>query len=248
MGVQHFTDKLFSFRTTRNSSLRFEAGQFVMLGLELDGRPLMRAYSMASAPYEDHLDFFSIKVPGGPLTSRLQHIRPGDAILIGRKPTGTLVLGNLKPGRRLYLLATGTGFAPFASLIRDPETYERFERVIAVVGCRVAAELQFATQCVMDARQHELVGEFAREQLIFQTTVTREPYHTRGRITELMAAGALSRLIGQPELTAADDRVMICGNPEMLAELKSRLETSGYEEGSSGKPGDFVIERAFVDR
>ena len=153
LGIRHYTDKLFSFRTTRAPGLRFESGQFVMIGLEVAGKPLMRAYSMASANYDEHLDFFSIKVPDGPLTSRLQHIQPGDQVLIGSKPTGTLLLGNLAPGKRLYLLATGTGFAPFASILRDPETWERFETVVAVEGCREAAELAFATVTVMECSQ-----------------------------------------------------------------------------------------------
>ena len=246
--IRHYTDKLFSFRTTRAPGLRFESGQFVMIGLEVEGRPLLRAYSMASANWDDHLEFFSIKVPDGPLTSRLQHIQPGDEVLVGTKPTGTLLLSSLAPGRRLYLLATGTGFAPFASILRDPATYERFETVIAVEGCRLAAELAFATDAVMSVRQHELLGEAASGKLLYYATVTREPYHHQGRITDLIRSGRLAAELGLPALTAADDRIMICGNPAMLADLKAMLGDTGFTEGSSGEPGQFVIERAFVDR
>lgn len=248
LAIRHFTDKLFSFRTTRSPAFRFESGQFVMIGLEVDGRPLMRAYSMASANYDEHLDFFSIKVPDGPLTSRLQHIQPGDELLVGSKPTGTLLLGNLLPGKSLYLLATGTGFAPFASILRDPETWERFETVIAVEGCREAAELAFATDTVLDVRQHEYLGEMASEKLLYYATVTREAYHHIGRITDLIRTGQMMRDLEMPALDAAHDRVMICGNPGMLTELKDMLGERGFAEGSSGKPGAFVIERAFVDR
>ncbi len=246
--IHHYTEKLFSFRTTRNPSFRFESGQFTMIGLEIDGRPLLRAYSMAGAIYDETLEFFSIKVPDGPLTSRLQHIVPGDEILVGPKPTGTLVMGNLAPGRRLYLLATGTGFAPFASILRDPETYERFETVIAVEGCRQAAELTFATDTVMAVREHEVLGEVAKARLLYYATVTRETYHHQGRITDLLRSGALARELALPALHPAEDRVMICGNPEMLRDLKAMLSGSGFREGSSGTPGAFVIERAFVDR
>lgn len=248
LAIRHYTDKLFSFRTTRSPGLRFESGQFVMIGLEVGGRPLMRAYSIASANYEEHLDFFSIKVPDGPLTSRLQHIQPGDELLVGAKPTGTLLLGNLLPGKRLYLLATGTGFAPFASILRDPETWERFETVVAVEGCRETAELAFATDTVRDLNEHEYLGEMAAGKLAFYATVTRETYHHQGRITDLIRSGKMLRELNLPDLDAAADRVMICGNPGMLAELKTMLGEGGFEEGSSGKPGAFVIERAFVER
>ncbi len=248
LSIQHYTEKLFSFRTTRSPGLRFESGQFVMIGLEVDGKPLLRAYSMASANYDEHLEFFSIKVPDGPLTSRLQHIVPGDELLVGTKPTGTLLLGNLLPGRTLYLLATGTGFAPFASILRDPETWERFETVVAVEGCRETAELAFATETVMAVRTHEYLGEMAAEKLRYFATVTREAYHHQGRITDHVASGRLTAEFGLPPLDAKADRVMICGNPGMLADLKRRLESTGFIEGSSGEPGHFVIERAFVDR
>lgn len=246
--VTHYTDKLFSFKTTRSPSFRFQSGQFTMIGLEVDGRPLLRAYSMSSAVYDDRLEFFSIKVPDGPLTSRLQHIVPGDEILVGPKPTGTLLLGNLNAGRRLLLFATGTGFAPFASIVRDPETYERFETVIAVEGCRHAAELAFATRVVIEARDHELVGELAAERLHYYATVTREPYHHQGRIPDLIATGRLFADLGLAPLDRDGDRAMICGNPNMLAELTALLRRSGFTEGSSGVPGEYVIEKAFVER
>ena len=175
--VRHFTDKLFSFRTTRTPSFRFESGQFAMIGMEVNGVPLLRAYSMASANWDEQLEFFSIKVPDGPLTSRLQRIRPGDEILISPKPTGTLLVGNLKPGKRLLLLSTGTGFAPWGSVLRDPEIYERFETVVAVEGCREVAELEFATQTVLDVRGNELLADLAADKLHYYATVTREPFH-----------------------------------------------------------------------
>lgn len=246
--IHHYTDKLFSFTTTRSPAFRFQSGQFAMIGLEVDGRPLLRAYSMASAVYDDHLEFFSIKVPDGPLTSRLQHIKSGDELIVGPKPTGTLLLGNLRAGKRLYLLATGTGFAPFASVLRDPETYERFETVIAVEGCRLISELEFATQVVVGVRSHELLGEMASAQLRYHATVTREPFHNKGRIPDLIASGELFRGLDLPDLDAASDRVMMCGNPQMLIDMRKILVSRCFQEGNSGTPGDFVIEKAFVER
>lgn len=246
--IQHYTDKLFSFKTTRAPSFRFQSGQFTMIGLEVGGKPLLRAYSMASAVYDDWLEFFSIKVPDGPLTSRLQHIVPGDEVIIGSKPTGTLLLGNLRPGRRLWLFATGTGFAPFASILRDPETYENFEAVIAVEGCRQVAELAYSTHVVMDVRAHEFLGELAGDKLHYYATVTREPYHRQGRIPDLITSRKLFDDLGMPPLDPAEDRVMMCGNPNMLADLKALLREAGFVEGNSGEPGDFVIEKAFVER
>lgn len=246
--VTHHTDLLFSFKTTRQPSFRFESGQFTMIGLEIEGRPVLRAYSMASAVYDDWLEFFSIKVPDGPLTSRLQHIAPGDEILVGPKPTGTLLNANLRPGQRLILLATGTGFAPFASILRDPETYERFETVIAAEGCRTTAELAFADGVIAAVKNHEFIGEFATPKLLYYPAVSREPYHHHGRLSDLVATGTLMRDLGLGALSPASDRVMICGNPGMLAELTGFLEARGFEEGSSGAPGDFVIEKAFVQR
>jgi len=246
--VTHYTDKVFSFRTTRDPAFRFENGQFSMIGLMAQGKPLVRAYSMASANYDDHLDFYSIKVPDGPLTSRLLEIQPGDEILIGRKPTGTLVLGNLLPGRRLFLLATGTGFAPFASLLRDPEIYDKFEQVVVVMGGRRVDELQYATQTITEIREHEYLGEEAAEKLIYYATVTREPFHNRGRITKLISSGRLFSDLGAPALDSAQDRAMICGNPNMLIDMRDMLTGQGFREGSSGEPGSYVIEKAFAER
>ena len=248
LDVTHYTNKLFSFRVSRDPSFRFEAGQFVMIGLEVEGKPLVRAYSIASAPYDDFLEFFSIKVPNGPLTSRLQRIKPGDEILVGRKPTGTLLIESLLPGKRLYLFATGTGFAPFASVLRNPDTYERFEEILLVYGCRQSAELAYATETVVALRESEFLGEQADRQLIYYATLTREAFHNTGRITDLIASGRLSCDLNRPPLSAEDDRVMICGNPEMLVALKARLISQGFTEGSSGEPGAFVIEKAFAER
>lgn len=246
--VRHWTDKLFSFKTTRDPAFRFEAGQFAMIGLLVNGKPLLRAYSIVSAPYDEHLEFLSIKVPDGPLTSRLQHIVEGDTILMTRKPTGTLLLGNLKPGKRLYLLATGTGFAPYGSIIRAPEVYDQFEQVVVVYGCRNIAELDFGTETVMSVRNSEFLGDVANEQLLYYTSVTREPYYRTGRITDLIENGKLFADLQVPALDPADDRVMICGNPQMLIDLKAMLEKRGFAEGSGGEPGEFVIEKAFVER
>jgi len=246
--IHHYTDKLFSFRTTRAQSFRFQSGQFAMIGLELEGRPLLRAYSISSAYYDEWLEFFSIKVPEGSLTSRLQHIKPGDEILINPKPTGTLLLGNLRPGKRLFLLATGTGFAPFGSLLRDPEIYEAFDAVYIIYGCRRAAELEYATRVTIEVREHELLGDLAADKLHYYATVTQEPYHHQGRITDLIENGRLFADLGVPGLDAQNDRVMICGNPDMTAQLRAMLGARGFHEGSSTAPGDFVVEKAFADR
>jgi ferredoxin--NADP+ reductase len=248
MSVRHWTDNLFSFTATRDSSFRFQNGQFTMLGIEVDGRPLLRAYSMASANYEDRLEFFSIKVPDGPLTSRLQRIRAGDIVLVGRKATGTLVHDNLLPGTTLYLLATGTGLAPFASIIKDPETYDRFDKVVLVHGCRQVAELAYGEAIVSGLPNNELFGEIVREKLVYYPTVTREPFQNRGRITDLIASGMLFRDIGLPPLDLASDRLMLCGSPSMLADLRALLVGRGLREGSHSEPGHFVIEKAFVER
>lgn len=248
LDIQHYTDKLFSFRTTRTPSFRFQSGQFTMIGLQINERPLLRAYSMTSAVYDDWLEFFSIKVPDGPLTSQLQHIKPGDTLLVGTKPTGTLIIGNLRPARRLILLATGTGFAPFASILRDPDTYEAFDSVVAVEGCRQVAELEFATQVVVGVRSHEYLGDMAHDKLHFYATATRETFHHQGRIPDLIESGKLFSDLDLDALDLASDRVMMCGNPQMLTDLKTLLGKRGFVEGSSGKPGDFVIEKAFVER
>ena len=249
LSVRHWNDTLFSFTTTRSRELRFENGHFVMVGLEVEGKPLTRAYSIASANYEDHLEFFSIKVPDGPLTSRLQHLKANDNILIGRKPVGTLVLRDLKPGKNLYMFATGTGLAPFMSLIRDPEVYDRFEKIVLVHGVRVVSELAYADYIRDELPNHELLGEEIAEKLIYYPTVTREPFRNRGRLTDLIESGQLFADIGLPAIDPATDRAMICGSPSMLAETWALLDARGFAiSPSSGVPGDYVIERAFVER
>ncbi len=249
LSVRHWNDTLFSFTTTRSRELRFENGHFVMVGLEVEGKPLTRAYSIASANYEDHLEFFSIKVPDGPLTSHLQHLKPNDELLIGRKPVGTLVLRDLKPGKNLYMFATGTGLAPFMSLIRDPETYERFEKIVLVHGVRMVSELAYADYIREELPAHELLGEEIAEKLIYYPTVTREPFRNRGRLTDLIESGGLFDDIGLSPLDPSSDRAMICGSPSMLTETAALLDARGFAiSPSSGVPGDYVIERAFVER
>jgi ferredoxin--NADP+ reductase len=247
--VHHWNDTLFSFRTTRDPGFRFDSGHFVMMGLEVDGRPLLRAYSIASASYEEHLEFFSIKVPNGPLTSRLQHLQPGDPVIVSRKPTGTLVLNDLKPGKHLYLLGTGTGLAPFLSLIRDPETYERFDRVVLAHGVRTVGDLAYADYLERELPQHEYLGELIREKLIYYPTVTREAFTNRGRITDAIADGVMSRVTGLPPLNPETDRVMLCGSPAMLEDLATLLDGRGFQASPrTREPGDYVIERAFVEK
>jgi ferredoxin--NADP+ reductase len=248
LAVRHWTDTLFSFRATRNTGFRFQNGQFAMIGLEVDGRPLMSAYSMASANHEEELEFFSIKVADGPLTSRLQKIQEGDTILVGRKATGTLITDNLIPAERLLLLSTGTGLAPFASLIKDPEVYDRFNTIVLVHGCRQVSELAYGEQVVAKLRDDELFGPLLAEKLIYYPTVTREPFRNRGRITDLIASKQLFDDIGLPPLDIATDRIMMCGGPAMLEELKQMFEARGFAEGSHSEPGHFVIEKAFVER
>jgi ferredoxin--NADP+ reductase len=248
LSVHHWTESLFSFRTTRDPSFRFRSGQFTMIGIPVNGKPLLRAYSVASAHYEEELEFFSIKVQDGPLTSRLQHLKEGDSIMISRKPTGTLVLDNLSPGKNLYLLGTGTGLAPFLSLIKDPETYERFEKVIVVHGVRFKKDLAYSEIISEVLPNDEFVGEMIRDQLIYYPTVTREDFRNRGRITELMTSGKLFSDVGLPPMNVADDRFMLCGSPAMLADVRALLDARGWVEGNHGEPGDFVIEKAFVDK
>ena len=248
LSVHHWTDRLFSFTTTRHKALRFSNGHFTMIGLRGEGgKPLMRAYSIASANYEDHLEFLSIKVPEGPFTSKLQNIQPGDTIIVGRKPTGTLLIDHLLPGKRLYLLATGTGLAPFLSVIRDPHTYERFETVVLAHGVRRASELAYHDYLSKDLHRHEFLGEMVSSQLLYYPTVTREPYRTEGRLTTLIESGKLFKDLELPPLNPAEDRVMICGGPAMLRDLKRICEQRGLREGSTSHPGEFVIERAFVE-
>jgi ferredoxin--NADP+ reductase len=246
--VHHWTDSLFSFRTTRNGHFRFRNGQFVMIGLELAGKPLLRAYSVVSPNYEEELEFLSIKVANGPLTSQLQHIKPGDPILVGTKATGTLLTESLLPGRNLYLFGTGTGLAPFMSLIRDPEVYERFEKVVLVHGVRQVAELAYAETIEKELPAHELIGEMAAAQLIYYPTVTREPFRHHGRIPDLITSGQLFADIGLPVWDSTKDRAMLCGSPQMLVDMIALLESAGFSEGSSSQPGSYVIEKAFVER
>jgi ferredoxin--NADP+ reductase len=248
ISVRHWTDRLFSFRTTRSPSLRFRSGQFLMIGLETEGKPLLRAYSIASAAYADELEFFSIKVPDGPLTSRLQHLKEGDQILVGRKPTGTLLVDNLRNGRNLYLLGTGTGLAPWLSLIKDPEVYERFERVIVVHGVRWASDLAYSEYISDELPNDELIGELVRERLYYYPTVTREPFRNSGRISALLANGKLPADLGLDAIDRDRDRFMLCGSPAMLADITNILEARGFEEGNTGEPGDYVIEKAFVEK
>ncbi len=246
--VHHWTDRLFTFTTTRDPALRFSNGHFTMIGLRVDGKPLLRAYSIVSANYEDHLEFLSIKVPDGPLTSRLQNIKVGDTIIVGRKPTGTLVTDYLLPGKRLYLLSTGTGLAPFMSIIRDPETYEKFEQVILVHGVRNVDELAYHDLLVEHLPNHEFLGDLVTSKLRYYPTVTREQYKNMGRVTDLISSGKLFSDLGVPTFDPAADRIMICGSPGMLRDLKQMLEHGGFKEGNTSTPGDFVIERAFAEQ
>jgi len=248
LSVHHWTDRLFTFTTTRDPSLRFSNGHFTMIGLRVNGKPLLRAYSIVSANYEDHLEFLSIKVPDGPLTSRLQHIQAGDKVIVGRKPTGTLLIDYLLPGKRLYLIGTGTGLAPFMSIIRDPETYEKFEHVVLVHGVRRKDELAYHDLLVHHLPAHELIGELVGSQLLYYPTVTRETYRNMGRVTTLIDSGKLFSDLKLPPLDPAHDRVMICGSPAMLRDLKALLERRGFPEGNTSTPGAFVIERAFAEQ
>jgi ferredoxin/flavodoxin---NADP+ reductase len=248
LDVRHWTDDLFSFKVTRDSAFRFVNGQFTMIGIEVDGKPLMRAYSMASANHEEHLEFFSIKVADGALTSRIQHLSEGDPILVGRKPTGTLIQDNLLPGKTLYLLSTGTGLAPFMSIAKGPEIYERFEKIVLVHGCRKIAELSYGETVIARLMDDEFLGEFAREQLIYYPTVTREPFRNRGRITDLIASGKLFEDLGRKPLDIEEDRLMLCGSPSMLVDLQTYLRNQGFSEGNHSEPGHFVIEKAFVEK
>ena len=245
--VTHFTDRLFSFRAERPASFRFRSGEFVMIGLMGEnGKPLLRAYSIASPNWEEHLEFYSIKVPDGPLTARLKDIREGDHILIRPKPVGTLVFDALTPGRRLFLFSTGTGIAPFASIIRDPDAYEKFDEIYLFHTCRVARELTYGKALVQSVLDHEFLGELARGKLFHLPATTREYSPHMGRIGDWIEDGRLAIFAGGP-LTPATDRVMICGSMAMLETLKTRCEALGFVEGSNSTPGDFAIEKAFVE-
>ena len=248
LSVHHWTDKLFSFTTTRDPALRFSNGHFTMIGLKTEAKPLLRAYSIASANYEENLEFLSIKVPDGPLTSKLQHIQIGDTVIVGRKPTGTLLIDYLLPGKRLYLLSTGTGLAPFMSIVRDPATYEKFERVILVHGVREVEELAYREYLTEHLPTHEILGDMVAKQLSYYPTVTREDFINKGRVTELLDNGKLHDDLDLPPLNALEDRVMICGSPAMLRDLKSMMEARGFHEGNTSRPGAFVIERAFAEQ
>jgi ferredoxin--NADP+ reductase len=248
LSVHHWTDTLFSFTTTRDPSFRFRSGEFTMIGLKLGDKPLLRAYSLASANYEDRLEFFSIKVPDGPLTSRLQHLKRGDEIIVSRKATGTLVIDNLQDGRNLYLVGTGTGLAPFLSVIKDPETYDRFDKVVLLHGCRRVAELAYGEMIAEHLPNDELIGDLVRSQLIYYPTVTRDPFKNRGRITDLITSGKLFSDAGLAPLEPAHDRVMICGSPALVSDTRALLAGKGFVEGNHGEAGQFVVEKAFAER
>ena len=249
LSVHHWTDRLFSFTTTRDVSLRFSNGHFTMIGLRQEnGKPLLRAYSIVSANYEEHLEFFSIKVQDGPLTSRLQHIKVGDKIVVGRKPTGTLLIDYLLPGKNLYLIGTGTGLAPFLCLIRDPATYEKYEKVILFHGVREVQELAYSEFITEDLPNHEYLGEFVKAQLLYYPSVTREPFKNRGRATDLLESGKLEADLGLPKLDPARDRLMICGSPDLNKGMRALLDARGFVEGTTTTPGDYVVERAFVEQ
>ncbi|KRG42805.1 ferredoxin-NADP reductase [Stenotrophomonas pictorum JCM 9942] len=248
--VRHWTDAYFSFSTTRDAGFRFENGQFVMIGLENEGgRPLMRAYSIASANWEEQLHFFSIKVQDGPLTSRLQHLKPGDKVLVGKKPTGTLLISDLHPGKHLYLLGTGTGLAPWLSIIKDPETYERFDKVILTHGVRFEQDLAYREYFEKGIFEDEILGDIVRDKLLYYPAVTREPFRNHGRLTALMESGQMQETLGLPPMDPANDRFMICGSPQMLADLRSVLDVRGFQVSPRiGQLGHYVFERAFVEK
>jgi len=249
LSVRHWNDSLFSFTTTRDRALRFENGQFVMIGLAQERKPLLRAYSIVSANYEEHLEFFSIKVPDGPLTSQLQHLEAGDEVLVSRKPTGTLLISDLHPGRNLYLLSTGTGLAPFLSIVRDPETYERFERVVVMHGVRYIDDLAYHELLSQTLPNDELLGEMISRQMHYYPVVSREPYENSGRVTTLLDEGRVTEDLGLEPLDPKHDRAMICGSPAMLEDSAALLDARGFEISPHiGAPGDYVIERAFVSK
>jgi ferredoxin--NADP+ reductase len=249
LSVRHWNDTLFSFTTTRDAALRFHNGHFLMLGLEVEGKPLVRAYSIASANYEENLEFLSIKVPNGPLTSRLQHLKVGDSVLISRKPVGTLVVDDLNPGKHLYLFATGTGLAPFMSIIKDPDIYERFEKVILVHGVRHVSELAYSDYIQGELPANEYFGDVLKGKLIYYPTVTREPFRNQGRITTVIESGKLFKDIGLPPLSPEIDRAMLCGSPAMLTDICKMLDGLGFVPSAGvGEPGDYLIERAFVEK
>ena len=245
--VTHWTDRLFSFRVTRPRTLRFRSGEFVMIGLLDDkGKPLLRAYSIASPAWDEELEFYSIKVPDGPLTSRLQHIQPGDEIILRPKPVGTLVLDALLPGKRLWFLATGTGIAPFASLMREPETYEKYEQVIMMHTCRTVAELEYGKRLVESLKDDPLIGDVVGDKLVYYPTTTREDFPRMGRVTDNLSSGKVFADLGIPPMDAEHDRAMVCGSLAFNIDVKAILEGFGLVEGANSDPKQFVVEKAFV--
>ncbi|UDG82704.1 ferredoxin--NADP reductase [Candidatus Vallotia lariciata] len=246
LSVHHWTDTIFSFTCTRDPGFRFDNGQFTMIGLKVDGKLLLRAYSIASANYEENLEFLSVKVQSGPLTSRLQHLKVGDKIYVGKKPTGTLVLDNLLPGKTLWLLSTGTGLAPFLSIIKDLNIYDRYEKIVLTHTCRFVNELAYQEYITLHLPMHEHIGARIREKLIYFPTVTRESFQNRGRITELIKTGRLFALLGMPTFSRENSRIMLCGSPHMLHETRKLLDSFNFMEGSNSTPGDYVFEKAFV--
>ncbi len=248
LSVRHWTDRQFSFTCTRDPGFRFQSGQFVMIGLVVDGKPLMRAYSIVSPHWEETLEFLSIKVQDGPLTSRLQHIEVGSTVMVGRKASGTLLTQNLLPGKNLYLLSTGTGLAPFMAMIRDPEVYEAFEKIVLVHGCRQVNELAYDEVITQELPENEYFGELVKTKLIYYPTVTREAFRNQGRIPPLLDSGDLPAAIGLPPISIEADRFMLCGSPEMLKDTRAIFDKLGMTEGNMSTPGHFVIERAFVDK
>ena len=246
--VKHYTDRLFHFRTTRSSGTRFRDGEFLMIGLEADGKPLLRAYSVASPNYEDYMEWFSIKVPDGPLTSRLQHMNVGDEVITNTKAVGTLVMDNLKSGRNLYMLATGTGVAPFMSLVRGLETYEKYEKVILLWSTREVKELAFMDM-LENLNNHPVWGEVTQGNFLFYPSVTREDFKNTGRITDAIFNGSVYDKLGVPVFDKNQDSAMICGSMDMNMEFKRYFEDKlGCVEGSSNTPGDFVLEKSFVEK
>ncbi|PJF10601.1 ferredoxin--NADP(+) reductase [Pseudorhodobacter sp. MZDSW-24AT] len=245
--VTHWTDRLFSFRVERPRSLRFRSGEFVMIGLLGDnGKPLLRAYSIASPAWDEELEFYSIKVPDGPLTSRLQHIKVGDEIILRPKPVGTLVHDALLPGKRLWFLATGTGLAPFASLMREPETYEKYDQIIMMHTCREVAELEYGRQLVESLKDDPLIGELVGDKLMYYPTTTREPFARMGRVTDNLASGKVFADLGLPAMNRDEDRAMVCGSLAFNVDVKKILEGFGLSEGANSDPQQFVVEKAFV--
>jgi len=245
--VQHWTDRLFSFRVTRPQSLRFRSGEFVMIGLMGEnGKPLLRAYSIASPAWDDELEFYSIKVPDGPLTSKLQHIQPGDEIILRPKPVGTLVHDALLPGKRLWFLATGTGLAPFASLMREPETYEKYDQIIMMHTCREVAELEYGRQLLESLKDDPLIGELMGDKLVYYPTTTREASFRMGRVTDNLSSGKVFSDLGLPPMNPAEDRAMVCGSLAFNVDVKAILEGFGLREGANSEPREFVVEKAFV--